>query len=184
MRSARFGLLYSIGFLLLLVNACAYVQNSVGPDNSPYERPDLQDKLCIMQPPDIAHGSKVYFSAGKSDPESTVAYRLFTSVSEKRPSVILIETSNEEQAIQRCSSNGAKYLFSPLIRQWQGRASQLSFMRNTAEIEIRLIKVESRELVRSVIFEARSGWFNAGWNDPAGLLTTDSFKQSINDLID
>ncbi len=184
MRGARFGLLFSIGFFLLLLNACAYTQSSLGPDNVPYERPDPQDKFCIMLPPDIAHGSKIYFSEGKTDPESTVAYRLFTTLNAKCPSVILVETSNEEQAIKRCSSRGAKYLFSPLIRQWQGRASQFSFMRNIAEIEIRLIKVESRELVRSVVFEARSGWFNAGWDDPAGLLTTDSLKQSINDLID
>lgn len=184
MRNIKLGLLFSIGFFLLFLNACAYTQSSLGPDNVPYEKPDQSDKFCVMLPPDISHGSKIYFSAGRSDPELTVGYRLFTTLNSKRPSTIFVETSSEDHAIKQCSSRGAKYLFSPLIRRWQGRASQFSFMRNVVEIEIRLVRVESRTHVRSVVFEARNSWFNSGRDDPAVLLTSDSLKQSIIDLID
>jgi len=184
MRSIRFGLTFTIGFFLLLLNACAYTQHSLGPDSVPYEKPALSDKLCVMLPPDIARGSKVYFSSGRVDPERTVGNRIFLTVHSKRPSTMLIETSNEEQAFQQCSSKGCKYLVSPLIKRWSGRASQWSFMRNVVEIEIRLIKVESRAFVRSVIFETRNSWFNAANDDPAVLLTQNSFVQSIADLID
>lgn len=184
MRNKKLGLFFLFGFFLLLLNACAYTQNSMGTDSIPNEKPAQSDKFCVMLPPDIAQGSKVYFRSGQADPESTVAHRLFTTLSSNRPSTIFIETSNEDKAVEQCSLKGAKYLFSPLIKRWQGRASEFSFMRNVVEIEIRLIRVQPRALVRSVVFEARNGWFNADRDDPAELLTNDCFKQPIIDLID
>jgi hypothetical protein len=137
-----------------------------------------------MLPPDIAQGSRVYFDSGRADPEKTVANRIFLAVYPERPSSILIETADEDRAIQQCSSGGAKYLLSPLVLHWQGRASEWSFMRNVVQIEIRLIKVEPKTFMRSAFFEARNGWLNSGSDDPAELLLNNSFAQSIADLID
>ena len=114
-----------------------------------------------------------------------MAYRVFMTLSSKRPSTMLIETSSEERALTQCSASGGRYLIAPFIRQWQGRATaQLSFMRNTVEIELRLIRVDSKTLIRSVVFETRESWFNSGRDDPAILLGSESLKQSLIDLID
>mgnify|MGYP001617614753 CR=1 FL=1 len=48
MRNTRLGLTFLVVFLPLLLNACAYTQHSLSPNNSQRERPSLSDAFCVM----------------------------------------------------------------------------------------------------------------------------------------
>lgn len=177
-------LLSVLGFLLMLLSGCAYTQHSIGPTKDLYEKPALSDRFCVMFPPDFAGGSRVYFDQGRADPESTVGERVFRAIYSNRPSSVLIETSDEDRAIQECLSRNARYLLSPRIIQWQGRASAWSLRTNVVEVEIRLVRVKPNTLIRSAFFQASNGWFNSGSDDPALLMFDDSFTRTIIELVD
>lgn len=178
MRDTRFGLTFLLVFLLLLLNACAYTQHSLSPNNAQKERLSPSDVFCVMLASDGAYGSKIYSGSGR-----TVSNRILYSVRQKRPLTQLVETTDEDQAIQQCSAKGANYLLSPLILHWEDRATQWSGMRDHVKIEIRLIKVDPKTFIRSTLFEARNNWFTFVNADPSELLN-ESFDQVIADIIE
>jgi hypothetical protein len=178
MRNAKIGLTFSVVFMLLLLNACAYTQHSVSPINAQKEKISPSDIFCIMLASDGTYGEKTYSGSGR-----TVSNRILYSVRQKRPLTQLVETSDEDQAIQQCLSKGSNYLLSPLILHWEDRATQWSGMRDRIKIELRIIKVAPKIFVRSAFFEARNNWVTFVNADPSELMD-ESFDQVIADLID
>jgi hypothetical protein len=178
MRNKRYGLSFLVVFLLLLLNACAYTQYSFSPNNVQKDRPSLSDAFCVLLASDGAYGSIIYSGSGR-----TVSNRIIYAVRQKHPLTQFIETTDEDQAIQQCSSKGANYLISPQILHWEDRATQWSGMRDHVKIEIRLIKVNPKTFIRSAFFEARNNWLTFVNADPSELLG-ESFDKVIADIIE
>ena len=178
MRNTRYCSSFMVVILLLLLNACAYTQHSLSPNNAQKDKPSPSDVFCVMLASDGAYGSEIYSGSGR-----TVSNRIIYAVRRKYPLTQLIETTDEDQAIQQCSSKSANYLISPQILHWEDRATQWSGMRDHIKIEIRLIKVNPKTFVRSAFFEARNNWFTFVNADPSELFN-DSFDKVIADIIE
>jgi hypothetical protein len=177
MRNIRYGSLFLVVFLLLLLlNACAYTQHSLSPNNTQKDRPLPSDAFCVMLASDGAYGSKIYLGSGRM-----VSNRIIYALRKKHPLTQLIENTDDDQAIQQCLSKGANYLISPQILHWEDRATQWSGMRDHVKIEIRLIKVNPKTFVRSAFFEARNNWFTFVNADPSELFD-ESFDKIIADI--
>ncbi len=177
MRNSRHASALLITFLLLLLNACAYTQNSLSP-NAKQDRLTPADSFCVMLANDGAYGSKVTIGSGK-----TVSSHVLSVVRQKQPLTQLIETTDEDQAIQQCSAKGVNYLVSPQILHWEDHATQWSGMRDRIKIEIRLIKVTPKTFIKSAQFEARNSWFTFVNAAPSELLD-ESFDKVILGIVE
>lgn len=159
------------------IEACAYSIHSVRPGNAPAAIPSASDSVCVMLAADGIYGTRTYAGSGRA-----VSNRILTAVRAQRPFAQLIEVTDEDQAAQLCVAKGGSYLLSPIILHWEDRATNWSGVRDLIKIEVRLIRIEPRTLVRSTEFEARNNWFTFVNADPSELLDA-SFDRTIVELV-
>ena len=82
----------------------------------------------------------------------------------------LIETKEESQAIKLCASKGVQYLVSPKIIRWGNVETVESRFRDYVAVELRLILVPTKQLIKSIQYEGRNNSITLSSNIPEALL--------------
>jgi len=170
----RTSFVIAAGFTL---SACAYQTVQMLPGHGGPAALTSGDIPCVMVAADGAYGSRVYAGSGR-----TVSTQIVSVVRRTWPEATLVEPPDENEAATRCGALGSNYLIVPTLLHWEDRATNWSGVRDHIDVEVHLLRIAPKELLRSMTFEARNNWFTLVDAAPSELLD-DRFDAGVAQLL-
>ena len=150
---------------LVMIAGCSYsnLTSQVGPAAGTV--PKKSDAICVMLAADPNVPASPYTEAGKLFSALTrdLIQRNFSSTQ-------LLETKDESQAIKLCATQGGQYLVAPKIIHWGNAETVESRLLDYVAVELRLLLVPTKQLVKSIHYEGRNNSVTLSSTLPEALL--------------
>ncbi|MEN8260666.1 MAG: DUF4823 domain-containing protein [Pseudomonadota bacterium] len=169
---------YFLILVLSLFNGCAYSTIEKRFNASSGEHSIGGRVIYVMLSPDGSYGNIQYNGSGRQ-----LSMRVLEIVRQRYPLSQLIEISNELEAIRQTKARGATHLISPTIQHWEDRATAWSGFRDKVRISLKLIGLESRQVISASEFESRNNSITFLNTHPQDLLDED-FEEAVFALFD
>ena len=171
-------LLTLIGTLALVqLGGCAYSNATAMSGPAAAHPPQADDAIGVIWAKDPE--GETYPEPG---PGRTLGDITLSLVQRKFPSARIIETRDDNEALNRAAKNGVAYLVAPRILQWGNFGSISSRLAGRVAVELRLLQVSTHQLVKTIRYEGSNNSVTLGSNVPEALLD-ENFADAVADLL-
>jgi len=178
------GSLIAVSALASLTGCGPKVQvRNTGPEGSLHIA--TRDTICVARAADGRLGSRRYGGSGEF-----VSERIVEALRPQYPSVKLLSTTDEDDAVDGCRAKRGEYLIVPTITHWEDRYTGWSWSKDRVEIRLRLHALAAAPDREVVYVAATSGGMVArealltGWtNEQPDELLTERFDAAVLALV-